>query len=107
MAVRQAEALGQLNALCERLRERVPFYRELLPERPLRTPSDLAELPFTTKDDFRANYPFGLFNVPLENVVRLHMSSGTTGKPVITGYTAHDLELWGECMERVLRAGDV
>ena len=107
MAVGQAEAIGQLNALCERLRERVPFYGERLPERTLRTLDEFGELPFTTKADFRDNYPFGLFTVPLERVMRLHMSSGTTGKPVITGYTKHDLDLWGECMERVLRSGDV
>src|SRR5919197_3322946 len=107
MAVGQAEALGQLNALCERLRERVPFYRERLPEKPIRSLDEFATLPFTTKADFRDNYPFGLFAVPLNQVMRLHMSSGTTGKPVITGYTKHDLDLWGECMERVLQAGDV
>src|SRR5437763_12931050 len=102
MAVGQAESIGHLNALVERLRERVPFYRGCLPERPVRSPADFAELPFTTKEDFRTNYPFGLFTVPLDRVMRLHMSSGTTGKPVITGYTALDLALWGECMERVL-----
>ena len=107
MAVGQAEAIGQLNALCERLRDRVPFYKERLPENPLRSLDAFADLPFTTKADFRDNYPFGLFTVPLSQVMRLHMSSGTTGKPVITGYTQHDLDLWGECMERVLQAGDV
>jgi phenylacetate-CoA ligase len=107
MAVGQAEAIGQLNALCERLRDRVPFYKQRLPDKPIRSLDDFTELPFTTKADFRDNYPFGLFTVPLSQVTRLHMSSGTTGKPVITGYTEHDLELWGECMERVLRAGDV
>jgi phenylacetate-CoA ligase len=107
MAVGQAESLEQLSSLVERLRERVPFYRDRLPDRPIRSAADFAQLPLTTKEDFRANYPFGLFTVPLDRVMRLHMSSGTTGKPVITGYTALDLALWGECMERVLRSGDV
>jgi phenylacetate-CoA ligase len=107
MAVGQAESLEQLSSLVERLRERVPFYRDRLPDRPIRSAADFARLPLTTKEDFRENYPFGLFTVPLERVMRLHMSSGTTGKPVITGYTGLDLALWGECMERVLRSGDV
>jgi phenylacetate-CoA ligase len=68
---------------------------------------DVGRLPFTTKDDFRANYPFGLFAVPREEVVRVHMSSGTTGRPVVTGYTRHDLELWAECMGRVMEYAGV
>jgi len=68
---------------------------------------DVRRLPFTTKEDFRASYPFGLFAVPLEDVVRVHMSSGTTGRPVVTGYTRHDLELWAECMGRVMEYAGV
>jgi phenylacetate-CoA ligase len=68
---------------------------------------DVGRLPFTTKEDFRANYPFGLFAVPLEEVIRVHMSSGTTGRPVVTGYTRHDLELWAECMGRVMEYAGV
>jgi phenylacetate-CoA ligase len=63
---------------------------------------EIGHLPFTTKEDFRANYPLGLFAVPRKDVVRLHMSSGTTGRPVVTGYTRHDLDLWAECMGRVM-----
>jgi len=68
---------------------------------------DIGRLPFTTKEDFRANYPFGLFAVPRKDVVRLHMSSGTTGRPVVTGYTRHDLALWSECMGRVMEYAGV
>ena len=83
------------------------FYRERLPEGGLRSLDDVGRLPFTTKDDFRANYPFGLLAVPREEVVRVHMSSGTTGRPVVTGYTRHDLELWAECMGRVMEYAGV
>jgi phenylacetate-CoA ligase len=107
MAVARSEVLDRWNALLERVRDRMPFYRDRLRVRHLRSLDEIAELPFTTKDDFRANYPFGLFAVPRAEVVRVHMSSGTTGRPVVTGYTRADLELWGECMERVLRAAAV
>ncbi len=99
--------LDNLNALLAYLRERVPFYTARLPEQPLARVEQLADVPFTVKDDFRDNYPFGLFAVPLDDVVRLHMSSGTTGKPVVTGYTRDDLGIWADCMERVLRMGGV
>ncbi|HEY8811302.1 MAG TPA: phenylacetate--CoA ligase [Candidatus Dormibacteraeota bacterium] len=107
MSVAEQTTLERLNALLAYLRERVPFYTTRLPEQPLARLEQLAEVPFTLKDDFRDNYPFGLFAVPLDDVVRLHMSSGTTGKPVVTGYTRADLEIWGDCMERVLRMGEV
>ncbi len=107
MAIVEAEAVGRWNSLIERARERVPFYRDRLPASGLSSLAEVADLPFTTKEDFRANYPFGLFAEPLSAIVRVHMSSGTTGKPVVTGYTRGDLELWSECMERVLRAGAV
>src|ERR1700693_2337731 len=96
------EPLQALNVLLAGLREKVSIYHERVPEGPLRSLDDMGNLPFTTKEDFRANYPFGLFAVPREAVVRLHMSSGTTGRPVVTGYTRHDLDLWAECMGRVL-----
>jgi phenylacetate-CoA ligase len=107
VAVAEQTTLDKLNALLAYLRERVPFYAARLPEHPLARVEQVAEVPFTLKDDFRDNYPFGLFAVPLDDVVRLHMSSGTTGKPVVTGYTREDLEIWGDCMERVLRMGAV
>lgn len=68
---------------------------------------DLARFPFTVKDDLRANYPFGLFAVPRETVVRIHASSGTTGKPTVVGYTRDDLDVWSELMARSLAATGV
>jgi phenylacetate-CoA ligase len=101
------EQLQALNVLLARLREQVSFYHERLPAGPLRSLDDIGHLPFTTKEDFRTNYPFGLFAVPRKDVVRLHMSSGTTGRPVVTGYTRHDLDLWAECMGRVMEYAGV
>ena len=107
MPIAELEAVQSWNALLDRVREGVPFYRERLPPGRLTSLEEVADLPFTTKDDFREHYPFGLFAVPPDEVVRVHMSSGTTGKPVITGYTRSDLDLWADCMRRVLEAGDV
>jgi phenylacetate-CoA ligase len=107
MQVREADTFELWNALLERTRERVPLYRDRLPAGRLRSLDDVAELPFTVKDDFRQGYPFGLFAVPAEEIVRVHMSSGTTGRPVVTGYTRADMDRWGECMERVLLAAEV
>jgi phenylacetate-CoA ligase len=104
--------LRRLQAMVERVYHLVPFYRQHLdhvgfkPE-DLRTLADLEHVPFTTKQDIRDNYPFGMFAVPMEQVVRLHASSGTTGKSTPVGYTARDLETWGELMSRVLAAGGV
>jgi len=107
MAVAQPGTLERWNALLERARRSIPLYRERLPPGALRSLDEVPELPFTLKEDFRDSYPFGLLAVPPEEVVRIHMSSGTTGRPVVTGYTRSDLEIWSECMERVLRAGGV
>ena len=78
----------------------------------LRTVDDLARFPFTTKEDLRANYPFGMFAVPREQVVRIHASSGTTGRPTVVGYTQRDLDTWAEVVARSIetaggRTGDV
>jgi phenylacetate-CoA ligase len=70
----------------------------------LKTLADLAQFPFTTKGDLRANYPFGMFAVPPEKIARIHASSGTTGKPTVVGYTARDLDMWADMMARSLRA---
>ena len=70
----------------------------------LKSLEDLAKFPFTTKHDLRANYPFGLFAVPQEQVVRIHASSGTTGKPTVVGYTKADVEMWAEVCARSIRA---
>jgi len=72
-----------------------------------RSIEDLKYLPFTTKEDLRDNYPFGLLAVGMDDVVRIHSSSGTTGKPTVVGYTAGDIESWAEIMARTLRLGDV
>ena len=85
----------------------VPYYAEkmraigLVPE-DIRNASDLAKLPFTYKTDLRDNYPFGTFAVPMSDVVRVHASSGTTGKQTVVGYTAEDIEMWTECLARSL-----
>ena len=92
--------------------ERVPLYRQRLEQagvKPadIRTLADVRRLPFTVKDDFRATYPFGLVAVPIDDVVRIHASSGTTGKPTVVAYTRRDLETWSEVMARTLMAGGV
>lgn len=69
--------------------------------------SDLAKIPFTTKEDIRQNYPYGMFAVPMDDVVRIHASSGTTGKPTVVGYTKNDLDMWSDCMARLIMAGGV
>lgn len=92
--------------------ERVPFYRARFDEYGV-TPDDvqsledLSRLPFTIKSDLRENYPFGLFAVPSQECVRIHASSGTTGKPITGGYTQEDMAQWGECMARTLWAAGV
>ncbi len=70
----------------------------------IRSLTDLAKIPFTTKNDLRANYPFGMFAVPRERVVRIHASSGTTGKPTVVGYTAQDISTWADLVARSIRA---
>lgn len=90
--------------------ENVPHYRQAFDNRgvhpdDLKSLSDLAKFPFTVKDDLRQNYPFGLFAVPREQVVRVHASSGTTGKPTVVGYTQNDINTWADLMARSTRAG--
>ncbi len=89
--------------------ENVPMYRQRFDEAgvhpdDLQTLSDLAKFPFTYKDDLRANYPFGLFAVPREQIVRVHASSGTTGKPTVVGYTRRDIDMWANLVARSMRA---
>src|SRR5258707_7685676 len=69
-----------------------------------RTLKDLAKFPFTTKADLRETYPFGMFAVPMDRIVRIHASSGTTGKPTVVGYTAKDIDMWAQVMARSIRA---
>ncbi len=92
--------------------DRVPFYKKAFDERGIKPSdfaklSDLSKFPFTVKTDLRDNYPFGLCAVPLSEVVRIHASSGTTGKPITGPYTAEDLEQWSECMARGLWAQEL
>ena len=86
-----------------------PFYRQLdgIDPESLRAPDDLARLPFTVKDDLRDGYPFGLLVAPRREIVRVHASSGTTGKPTVVAYTRADLDLWSDVLARGLVAGGV
>src|SRR5437868_1686758 len=101
----------QLDRLRTSLRtayDEVPHYRRAFDEAgvhpdDLSSLADLARYPFTTKADLRANYPFGMFAVPREQVARVHASSGTTGKPTVVGYTQEDLDTWAELMARSVR----
>ncbi len=98
--------LPRLQNELKRVYDSVPFYRELfdseqLHPNDLQTLEDLARFPFTTKDALRDNYPFGLFAVPLKEIVRLHASSGTTGKPIVVGYTQKDINTWSRLIARI------
>lgn len=99
--------LEKLRATAKKVYEHVPFYKKTFdakgvkPE-DIRSLDDLKRLPFTMKSDLRDNYPFGLFAVPKEEIVRVHASSGTTGKPTVVGYTKRDIENWGNLMARTL-----
>ncbi len=99
--------LQRLKEIVKYAYERVPFYRKrfeaagIKPE-DIRSLEDLKYIPFTSKAELREVYPFGLFAVPLSEIVEIHSSSGTTGKPVVAGYTRRDLEVWGEVMARSL-----
>jgi len=100
----------RLRETVRRCYERVPTYRKKLDEvgiRPedIRSVEDITLLPFTTKEDLIENYPFGMFAVPLSDVVRIHSSSGTTGKPKVVGYTRKDVEMWAEVMARTICCG--
>jgi len=92
--------------------ERVPHYRQAFEDARLHpddfeTLDDLRRFPFTTKQDLRGNYPFGMFAVPRERIARIHASSGTTGKPTVVGYTLRDIETWSGLMARSIRAAGV
>ncbi len=89
--------------------ENVPYYRQRMDEAGVKpgdihTLADLAKLPFTYKQDLRDTYPYGLFAVPMKEVVELHASSGTTGKQIVAGYTQRDLDIWGDCAARAIVA---
>jgi len=102
----EAIQLKRLRETARRVYALNPFYKEKFDERgitpeDIRSLEDLQRLPFTRKQDLRNHYPFGLFCVPMSEVVRIHSSSGTTGKPTVVGYNAHDMEVWNEVMARV------
>jgi phenylacetate-CoA ligase len=111
------EAIGQvqlerLQATLNRVVRNVAFYRLSLSSggagvEDVRTLADLARLPFTTKEDLRRSYPYDMFAVPLRDIVRIQSTSGTTGSPIVVGYTRNDLRTWSECVARSLAAGGV
>lgn len=101
--------LENLKIVVKRAYDHVKFYKDrfdeigLKPE-DIRSLGDIEKIPFTTKDDFRNQYPYGLFAVPMKDIVRLHASTGTTGKPTVVGYTQNDLDNWSECIARIVCA---
>ncbi|MGN0432554.1 MAG: phenylacetate--CoA ligase family protein [Lachnospiraceae bacterium] len=103
---------ARLVKTVERVYHNVPFYRKKMQEMGLepgdiRGVEDLHKLPFTTKNDLRDTYPFGLFAAPQSEIVRVHASSGTTGKATVVGYTRKDLDIWSECVARALSMAGV
>lgn len=104
--------LQRLQQTAEIVYNKVPFYKKVFDERgikpsDIKSLEDLTKLPFTTKQDLRDNYPFGMLAVPLEKIVRVHATSGTTGKPTVGPYTAKDIDTWAETMARVYTAAGV
>ncbi|MCF6096829.1 phenylacetate--CoA ligase [Thermovorax subterraneus] len=104
--------LERLRNTLERAYYNVPHYRKVMQEvgfepEDLKSLDDLRRLPFTSKKDLRDNYPYGMFAVPLSEVVRIHSSSGTTGKPTVVGYTRNDINVWAEIMARTLTTAGV
>ncbi|MDO4890498.1 MAG: phenylacetate--CoA ligase [Coriobacteriaceae bacterium] len=103
--------LDRVKNLVHYVYERIPLYKERFDEAgvspdDLQTLDDLRKFPFTVKQDLRDSYPFGMFAVPIDEVVRIHSSSGTTGTASVVGYTEHDLDEWGDCFARFVRAAD-
>ncbi len=102
--------LARLKTTVQLNWDKVPAYRKKMEDagvkpEDIQTLKDLAKLPFVTKQDLRDNYPFGMFAVPKDELVRVHASSGTTGKPTVVGYTKRDLEMWSECVSRIACMG--
>ncbi len=109
---REALQLKRLQATLERVYANVPFYKASFDRAGIRPADvtsldDLQRLPFTTKQDMRDAYPYGLFAATMDDIVRIHASSGTTGKPTVVGYTHRDIEIWTELMARSLAAAGV
>lgn len=104
--------LKRLKEVVARVYHNVPFYRRAFQERgilpeDIKSLEDLTKLPFTIKKDLRDNYPYGLFAVPLSEIVRIHASSGTTGKPTTVGYTRNDITMWSELMGRSMTCAGI
>jgi phenylacetate-CoA ligase len=104
--------LERLQSTLNRVYKNVKFYRSRFDElgiepADIRSREDMEKIPFTTKDDLRDNYPYGMFALPLREVVRIHSSTGTTGKPTVVGYSANDLDSWSEVVARIMTAGGV
>lgn len=98
--------LERLKHLVDYCMTNIPFYNKRLTDagvtsEKIKCLSDIEYIPYTTKADIRDTYPFGLFGQPMKNIVRIHASSGTTGKPTVVGYTKNDLEIWSDCMARL------
>ena len=105
----RALQLARLKEAVHHAYEHVPHYRQKFDAAgvhpgDLKSFADLARFPFTSKDDLRQNYPFGMFAVPMDEIVRIHASSGTTGKPTVVGYTRGDIDTWSRLMARSIRA---
>jgi phenylacetate-CoA ligase len=108
----QSLQLQRLQETVRRVFDRIPFYRESFTAAGVKPADiqklkDIEKLPFTVKNDLRDNYPYGLFAVPLQKIVRLHASSGTTGKPIVVGYTKKDIETWTELVARLVTMAGV
>ena len=106
----QALQLARLKQTLQLAYDKVPHYKQAFDAAgvhpgDLKTLADIAKFPFTSKHDLRANYPFGMFAVPREQVARIHASSGTTGKPTVVGYTLKDIDTWANLVARSIRAG--
>lgn len=102
----EALQLERLKWLVQYCSDNIPFYSKRLAEagvtaEKLKSISDIQYIPYTTKEDIRDTYPFGLFGQPMKKIVRIHASSGTTGKPTVVGYTQRDLDNWGDCVARL------
>lgn len=102
--------LERLKWLVDYCMKNIPFYNKRLTEagvtaEKIKSLKDIEYIPYTTKADIRDTYPFGLFGQPIKNIVRIHASSGTTGKPTVVGYTKQDIENWSDCMARICVAG--
>ena len=105
----QGLQLERMRKSLQHAYDNVPFYKQSFDDKgvhpsDLRELSDLAKFPFTTKKDLRDNYPFGMFATPMDDVVRIHASSGTTGKPTVVGYTRKDIDTWASVVARSIRA---